>query len=251
MRMEKEARRAAEEQNERLSELDRVRSQLVATVSHELRTPLTPIASQVELLLDGYPDPLTPGQRSAIEVIDRNLDRLRRLVDDLLTVRRVEQGMLEIHPAPVELASLVTAQAEQFRPHAERVGVALTCQATPGPRLMGDADRLGTVIDNLLANALKFTPRGGSVEVRAGVEDGWWEIRVTDTGRGIAVRDLSRVFDPFFRTADSESEGLPGSGLGLAVTRALVEGHGGDVSVESVLGEGSSFVVRLPATARP
>ena len=171
-----------------------MRSQLVATVSHELRTPLTPIASQVELLLDGYPDPLTPGQRSAIEVIDRNLDRLRRLVDDLLTVRRVEQGMLEIHPAPVDLASLVTAQAEQFRPHAERVGVTLTCQATPGPRLMGDADRLGTVIDNLLANALKFTPRGGSVEVRAGVEEGWWEIRVTDTGRGIAAsRSLARV----------------------------------------------------------
>jgi PAS domain S-box-containing protein len=248
MRLEQDARRSAEQQSERLRELDRMRQQLIATVSHELRTPLTPIASHVELLLDGYPDPLTPEQGRMVEVIRRNVERLRRLVDDLLTVRRAEQGLLEIHPARVDLPALVAAQAEQFRPYAERLGVTLSCEATPGPPVTGDADRLGTVVDNLLANALKFTPSGGRIDVVATIEGRAWRIQVTDTGHGIAPGDIDRVFDPFFRTESAVHEGLPGSGLGLAVARALVEGHGGDISVTSVPGRGSSFVVRLPAS---
>jgi signal transduction histidine kinase len=244
--LEQEARRAAERRRARLEELDLIRSQLIATVSHELRTPLTPVASHVEMLLDGHPDPLTASQREAVEAIGRNVARLRRLVDDLVTVRHVEGGTLAIRPAPVDVRGLVAAQTAQFRPSADRLGVLLTCAAEPGPPLSGDADRLGTVLDNLIANALKFTPRGGRVEVRARVVDGAWEITVADDGRGIAAPDLPRVFEPFFRTADAERDGLPGSGLGLAVARALVEGHGGTVSVTSRIGAGATFGVRLP-----
>lgn len=247
VRLEQEARRTAERQTESLRELEQMRSQLIATVSHELRTPLTPIASHVEMLLDGYPDQLTADQRRMVEVIERNLDRLRRLVDDLLTVRRVEQGLLDIQRLPVDLPALVVAQVEQFRPFAERIHVDLTCSAGSGPAVRGDADRLGTVIDNLLANALKFTPAGGRVDVTAECDGASWSIRVADTGRGIAAGDRERVFEPFFRTTDSENEGLPGSGLGLAVARALMEGHRGTLTVESAPGRGSTFVARLPA----
>jgi PAS domain S-box-containing protein len=245
--LEQEARRAAEEQSRRLHELDRMRTQLIATVSHELRTPLTPIASHVELLLEGFPAPPTGEQRTMLEAIQRNVARLRRLVDDLLTVRRVEQGLLEITPGPLDLPALVAAQVDQFRPSAARLGVELCCEVSPGPQTVGDADRVGTVIDNLLANALKFTPEGGRVTVSAVPVADAWEVTVTDTGRGIDAADLPRVFDPFFRTADAEHDGLPGSGLGLAVARALVDGHGGTISVTSTPGAGSEFLVRLPA----
>jgi two-component system sensor histidine kinase BaeS len=125
--------------------------------------------------------------------------------------------------------------------------VELCCEVSPGPQTVGDADRVGTVIDNLLANALKFTPEGGRVTVSAVPVADAWEVTVTDTGRGIDAADLPRVFDPFFRTADAEHDGLPGSGLGLAVARALVDGHGGTISVTSTPGAGSEFLVRLPA----
>jgi signal transduction histidine kinase len=245
MELEQAAREAAERQNARLHELDRMRSQMIATVSHEFRTPLTPIASHVELLLDGT-DPLTADQRESLEAVDRSVTRLRRLVDDLLTVRRVEQGLLDIHPAPVNVASLVATQTAQFTPYARRLEVDLSCHVIPGPTAEADADRLGTVLDNLIANALKFTPAGGRVEVTARVEDGRWTIRVADTGRGVPAGDLPHVFEPFYRGAHVVHEGLPGSGLGLSVARALVEGHGGEIDAQSTPGRGSTFTVRLP-----
>lgn len=244
--MERDARAALEEQNARLNQLDHMRTQMIATVSHEFRTPLTPIASHVELLLDPSGDPLSADQRESVEAIERNVTRLRRLVDDLLIVRRVEQGLLDIRPAPVDIASLVTAQAAQFAPYAKRVGVDLSCRVSPGPPALADADRLGTVIDNLIANALKFTPRGGRTEVTAEPRGDRWEIRVADTGPGIPQEELAHIFEPFFRSARALNEGLPGSGLGLTVSRALVEGHGGMISAQSSAGHGSTFTVVLP-----
>jgi PAS domain S-box-containing protein len=244
--MERDARAALEKQNARLHELDRIRAQMIATVSHEFRTPLTPIASHVELLLDPSGDPLSADQRESLDAIDRNVARLRRLVDDLLIVRRVEQGLLDIRPASVDIASLVTTQAAQFAPYAKRVGVDLSCRVSPGPPALADADRLGTVIDNLIANALKFTPGGGRAKVTAEPRGDRWEIRVADTGPGIPQAELAHIFEPFFRSARALHEGLPGSGLGLAVSRALVEGHGGTISAESSEGHGSTFTVVLP-----
>lgn len=247
IRLESEARRAAEEQNRRLADLERMRSQLIATVSHELRTPLTPIASHLELLLDGYPTELPAEHRRMVEVIARNAERLRRLVDDLLTMRRVEQGLLEIRREPVDVPEVVGAGVEQYRPVADRLGIGLDLEATGGPPVVGDADRLAAVVDNLLGNALKFTGGGGSVAVTAVHADREWRIEVTDTGCGIAPEELPHVFEPFFRTAEVMHEGLPGTGLGLAVSRALVEGMGGHIGVRSAPGAGSSFLVRLPA----
>jgi signal transduction histidine kinase/HAMP domain-containing protein len=226
-------------------EAERAKQDFFALVSHELRTPLTAILGYVELLMSDDADGFPAEHARHLEVIDRNARRLVRLVGDLLFAAQVEGAPLLLEPGEVELAALVRDAVELARSRAEEAGIALVTELEPVERCIGDRDRLAQVLDNLLLNALKFTPPGGRVVVRLTSADAQARIEVADTGIGIAAEDLPHLFDRFYR-ARNAAQSVPGLGLGLTIVRTIVEGHGGTVSVRSRVGEGTSFTVVLP-----
>jgi signal transduction histidine kinase len=229
-------------------EADRLKDEFFALVSHELRTPLTSVIGYLELLRsDGIED---PQNRQFLDVIDRNARRLLRLVGDLLFIAQVEAGKLSLERSEVDLAAVASESVEAARPRADAAGVALATDVAELPAILGDRDRIGQAVDNLVSNALKFTLRGGSVTVRLRRDDGHALVEVADTGMGISRADQERLFERFFRTDAATSAAIPGVGLGLTITRAIVEGHGGSVSVHSVEGEGTTFAMRLPLAVR-
>jgi PAS domain S-box-containing protein len=234
-----------EEQNERLLELDRMKDDFVASVSHELRTPLTSIHGYLDLLLDGEGN-LTDEQQRFVEVVQRNSDRLMSVVGDLLSVAQVEAGRIALERERVDLARLLSDAMEIARPAAaaKRIDLALECDALE----LSEADpaRLGQVFDNLICNAIKFTPAGGRVTVRAFAERSDAVIDVVDTGIGISPEDQARLFERFFRSASASADAIQGTGLGLAITKAIVESHDGSISVQSEPGRGTTFRVVLP-----
>ena len=233
-------------QNERLRELDRMKDEFVSLVSHELRTPLTSIRGYVEMLLEQDADPLSPGQRRFITVIERNAERLLRLVSDLLFLSRLQGGGLAMEFADIDLPELVRHGVEAARPLAAGKDVSLTLSVSPVPRLAADGMRLGQLVDNLLSNAVKFTPGGGAVTVTVGTEGQDAALNVADTGLGISAADREQGFERFFRVRNAASQDVPGTGLGLTITKAIVDAHGGTISVSSEPGHGTTFRVRLP-----
>ena len=234
------------------AEAQRLKDEFFALVSHELRTPLTSIVGYLELLIEEEAGALTPVQRRFLGVIERNAQRLLRLLGDLLFVAQVEAGRMSLARTPVDLEAIVRGAVDAGRPRAERAGIALAAETDDVPALEGDPERLGQVVDNLVSNALKFTPHGGAVTVRAGRRDGRAVIVVSDTGMGVAPAEQGRLFERFYRAADAEERSIPGIGLGLSICRAIVEGHGGGISVASEEGHGATFTVELPiATPAP
>jgi PAS domain S-box-containing protein len=233
-------------QNERLQRIDEARNQFLAIVSHELRTPLTSIVSFIELIR-GEAGALTPEGLSFLDIIERNADRLHRLIGDLLMLDRVEAGALPLDLAPVSIADLVTEAVRAATPGAAKQGVTLEISAIPGPPVTGDSRRLMQVLDNLIANAVKFSHRNGLVRVSAACDQGSWRIDVADSGIGIPPAEADQLFSRFVRGSNARTAGLPGSGLGLSIVKVLTEMHGGQVEVRSVLGQGSTFSVFLPA----
>ncbi|HEX7291368.1 MAG TPA: ATP-binding protein [Conexibacter sp.] len=227
-------------------EAERAKQDFFALVSHELRTPLTAILGYVELLLSDDVDGFPAEHARHLEVIDRNARRLVRLVGDLLFAAQVEGAPLLLEPGEVDLAALVGDAVELARCPAEEAGIALATVLEPVDGCVGDRDRLAQVLDNLLLNALKFTPPGGRVVVRLTGEDAQARIEVADSGVGIAPEDLPHLFDRFYRARNATGRPVPGLGLGLTIVRTIVEGHGGAVSVRSRVGEGTSFTVVLP-----
>jgi signal transduction histidine kinase len=233
-------------QNEQLLELDRLKDEFVALVSHELRTPLTSIRGYLDLLADA-PDTPPERQRAFLEIVDRNADRLLGLVDDLLFITRVEAGKLVLDLDDVELATVVRECATAAQPLAAERNIALEVVEYASPVVRAERSRLAQVLDNLISNALKFTPPGGRVELRIDGDDGTARLEVTDTGIGIGQSDLPHMFSPFFRAASANSASIPGTGLGLAITKGIVETHGGEITVRSEEGRGTTFRVELPA----
>lgn len=225
----------------------RMRDEFVATVTHELRTPLSSVVAAVDLLEDETEDP-TRGQQHWTGMIRRNVDRLLRLVDDLLTVARAESGAFTLDPVPADLAVIADDAAASIRATADAKGVRIEVHAAAAP-LRADVTRLAQACDNLLANAVKFTPEGGVVRVRV-VPDasGTVVLEVADSGVGIPVADRERLFERFYRTAAATQGAVPGTGLGLTITKAIVEAHGGAVRVEDGIDGGTAFVVVLPVT---
>ena len=231
------------EQNARLTELDTLKTELLASVSHELRTPLTSIASFTQILSAGLESDGIAQQRKHLSVIERNVDRLQRMVEDLLFLDRVESNPALADLELVELSDVVKMAVASIRPTAGEQGVSVTADVGQGPLLRGDGQRLGQLVDNLLANAVRFTPPGGSVSVRLNPVPGGWKLEVSDTGIGIPEEEQSRVFERFYRASNARRGAAPGSGLGLAIVRRVAESHGGSVDVRSVPGQGSTFTV--------
>jgi signal transduction histidine kinase len=229
---------------------DRSKDEFIALVSHELRTPLTSIVGYVELLEEdalSTEPALDPGERRRfLEVINRNARRLLRLVGELLFVARVDAGGLDLERERVDLRELVADSIEAAHPAAEDAGVRLDAEVDGGPAIEGDAGRIGQAVDNLLSNAIKFTPRGGLVRVRARSAGPEAMISVSDTGPGLAPSDQDRLFERFFRAAPARTANTPGIGLGLVITRAIVEGHGGRIELQSAPGAGATFTLLFP-----
>ena len=229
-----------------LAEADRRKNEFLATLAHELRNPLAPIRNALHIMR------LTRGNgeaaHAASEMMERQVDQMVRLVDDLLDVSRVSRGTIELRRAPVELASVVQDAVEAARPACAGKGVELTVAVPPQPvHLSADAARLVQVLGNLLHNACKFTNQGGCVGLTVERDGGQAVIRVRDTGIGIAAEQLTRIFDMFIQADTSLERSAGGLGIGLTLVKSLVELHGGTVQAFSAgAGRGSEFVVRLP-----
>jgi signal transduction histidine kinase len=233
------------EQNDQLRELDRLKDEFVSLVSHELRTPLTSIRGYVELLLEEEGQ-LDDDQRRFLEIVNRNSERLLALVADLLFLAQIDAGKPAIELGQVDLNRIVEECVEASSPVADSKGIALSLQARRLPKLAGDPARLAQVLDNLVSYALKFTPSGGSVEIRIRAEDGEAVLEVQDTGLGIPEDEQDQLFERFFRSSSSTEAAIPGTGLGLTITKAIVERHGGTIEVESAPHAGTTVRVRLP-----
>jgi two-component system, OmpR family, phosphate regulon sensor histidine kinase PhoR len=222
----------------------RVKDEFVASVSHELRTPLTSIRGYVDILLER--DDLPAEQRAQLEVVARNGERLNMLVSDLLHTARVDQGPMEVVRTRQDLGEIVRASVEAAAPAARAAGVELRLDAPSTLVTQVDGQRIAQAIDNLVSNAVKYTPRGGHVEVRLALDGQRIEICVADSGIGIQPSDRDRLFTRFFRAQDAEEQSVQGLGLGLGIAKSIVEGHGGRIDVESEVGRGSVFRIRLP-----
>ncbi len=229
---------------DQLKDLDRLKSKFFANVSHELRTPLTLILAPVEELAATTSD---PGRLQYLRVIRRNAYRLLRLIDDLLDLSRLDAGGLRLNLADVDIRALAATVHENSMPAALARSIAFTLVAEPSARrIFADAHRLEIVLTNLVGNALKFTPAGGSIEIRVeDLADGV-QIVVRDTGPGIPPDALPRVFERFFQVSSTEQRREGGVGIGLALAKELVELHGGTIDAASALGEGTTFTVFLP-----
>ena len=226
---------------------ERVKDEFLATISHELRTPLTSIQGYVDLLDD---EDLSAGvRRNAVNVVQRNAQRLRRLVDDVQFIAQARAETLSMRRADVQLDRVVAECVDWARTRATDAGLELTVDTEPVTLYGGDSDRLVQAVDHLLANALAYTERGGRLDVRLTRDGDDALLTVADTGVGISEADRDQLFERFFRASGAVDAALPGVGLGLSIVKAIVELHGGRVDVTSALGQGSTFAVRLPATA--
>jgi signal transduction histidine kinase len=226
-------------------QLERLRDAFVTAVSHELRTPLTSVSGFLELLGDEE-DSLGLSGRTYLTAARRGTARLQRIVEDLLLVAEIEAELLELETEPVDLTELAAAAVETARPTADEKRVSIELAAAGPLPLEADPARLGRVLDNLLSNAIKFTPTGGAVVVSVSGGDGRRRIEVTDNGIGVPQEELGQIFSRFYRASSATRREIPGTGLGLVIARAIVEGHGGAISLDSREREGTRVTVTLP-----
>ena len=230
----------------RLRALDVAKTDFMSTVSHELRTPLTSISGYLELLLDAEPGELSDVQLRMLEVIGRNTRRLRDLIEDILTLSKIESGDFRTEPGPVDLAQVIERGAAAVSPAAARASVGLHLDVRGPLPLTGDGVQLDRVLTSLLSNAVKFTPADGTVTVRAERRDDTTVLTVADTGIGIPAGEQQALFARFFRATNAIHHAVPGTGLGLAIVRTIVDKHGGTIDVDSAEGVGTTVTVRLP-----
>ncbi|MGP0592617.1 GAF domain-containing sensor histidine kinase [Nitrospira sp. T9] len=235
--------------NERLQELDRLKSSFVSIVSHELRTPMTSIKGLVENMLDGLVGDLNDRQSFYLERMKYNIERLTRMINDLLDLSRIEAGRMDLHRSPVNMGSLAREVVETLQSIAQERSLILEAHISdPIGFIQGDRDKLIQIFTNLINNALKFTESPGTVKVEVNQrDDDMIQTCVIDSGCGIPLEEQKTIFERFYRGQSSEMKNR-GAGLGLAITKSLVELHGGSIWVESSPGEGSRFCVILPVT---
>lgn len=224
--------------------IERTRAEMLRDLAHGLRTPLTSVRGYHEAIADG----VLPADRATFGRVDAELSRIERLVQDLETVSRAEERRLDIRLRPVRVADLVTSAADSAVLSYQHTGVTVrTDLTTDDTQVRVDPDRLHEALANLIANAVQHTPAGGTVTLRSRTIRSWVQIEVADTGEGIAAEHLPRVFERFYRVGGGRSRDTGGSGIGLTITRALLEAQGGDIQAQSPgPGQGTTFVISLP-----
>jgi signal transduction histidine kinase len=225
--------------------LDRLRDALIATVSHELRTPLTSIIGYLELVGTGA-DPLNAEDAGYIEVVGRNAVRLQRMVEDLLFLAQLDAGSFSLDLGEADLVELAGEAIQAARPAAEAKNLTLTLEHDEPTIVSADANRIGQALDNLISNAIKFTPKGGKVHVLIENRDSTYTLQITDTGYGIPSSEQQRLFERFFRSTTASANNVPGTGLGLTIAKTIIERHGGSIGFESTEGKGTTFTISLP-----
>jgi PAS domain S-box-containing protein len=246
----KEAREALVIAQDEADRANRAKSQFLANMSHELRTPLNAILGFSELLSDDTTDRFDDAtRRRFLDQIHSGGQHLLQLINDILDLSKVEAGQMELQLEPVELATLIAEVRETIEPLAQSKSLILTTAPVATLRLIADAAKVKQMLLNLVSNAVKFTPRGGHIEIRTRSAESWVDIAVSDSGIGIAEHDLGRLFKEFQQLDAGVGQRQTGTGLGLALTRHFAEMHGGQVSVASELGKGSTFTLRLPLEA--
>lgn len=229
--------------SERLGTVETTRRRMLADLAHEMRTPLATIDAHLEAVEDGVREL----DHDTLGVLRDSTQRLRRLAEDIGAVSRAEEGGLDIHPGPVDPAPLADAAVDAAGDRYAAKGVGLETRLRTRQPVMADPDRIGQVLTNLLDNALRHTPSGGAVTLSCDQVDRWVQFTVADTGEGIPTEHLGHVFDRFYRVDTARDRNHGGSGIGLSIAKALVEAHGGGISVASAgRGEGTVFTIRLP-----
>ena len=230
--------------NERLKELDKLKSDFVSMVSHELKTPLAAMKTSAQVL--EVADIATETKREMLDIILRNIDRQTNLVNDLLDLSRIESGRMELKIGSVPLDSLIADSIESVKQAASEKGIKLNVELPEGlASVKGDREKLTQVVINLINNAIKFTPRSGEISIKARELNGQVEVKVSDTGIGIPAEDLDMVFDKFYQVDSTLTREAGGTGLGLAICKGIIEAHRGRIWAESELGKGSTFIFRL------
>jgi signal transduction histidine kinase len=227
-------------------ELDRLKDDFVATVSHELRTPLTSMMGFLEMIREGEAGELNEEQQRFLAIVYRSSERLQRLVGDLLFVARLDANGLQLQFGDTQLDEIVHDAVESSGALARAREISLVAEVEPVPPVSGDKERLSQLVGNLISNALKFTPAGGRVTARAFVDGSHAVVEISDTGIGIPPAEQGRLFQRFFRSSTATEQAIPGTGLGLVISRAIAEAHGGTIDVTSVPGEGTTFRVEIP-----
>jgi two-component system phosphate regulon sensor histidine kinase PhoR len=230
----------------RLRRLEQMRSDFVSNVSHELRTPLANISAAVETLRDAEVRADAETGPRFLEMIRRNLTRLEALLDDILALSRMESRPETLTKEPVDLAAVTRTSVEELRGRAQAAGLELAVDAERRSRVVGDPDTLRRIVDNLLINAITYTPEGGRIDIAIAPQNGTAVLAVRDTGIGIPREDLDRVFERFYRVDKARSRSAGGTGLGLAIVKHAVGLHGGTIEVESELAKGTRITVRIP-----
>lgn len=241
------ARAEAEEARRAVQAASDAKGRFVNMISHELRTPLGAIAGYAALLEEQVAGPLSPEQREYIGRIRHNQTHLLRLVDELLDLAKIESGQFPLHIASVPAHAVLDGVKDMIEPqmHASQLHLDVA-SCDPGVHFHADGERVAQIILNLLSNAVKFTDAGGVVKITTVVTEDWIDLRVRDTGTGIPAEKLEAVFEPFFQVDATNTRGGGGTGLGLAISRELARSMGGDLTIESTFGEGSTFTLRLP-----
>ena len=236
---------------EALTETMEMKSQFISTVSHELRTPMTAIREAVIIVQDEIAGKINKDQKHFLDIAKRNIDRLARLIDDVLDFQKLNAGKMKFNLQENSIAAVVDEAYTTMQPHAAKNKVDLAVEMeTNLPTGVFDSDRIMQVLTNLISNAIKFTPEGGRVLLAVQRRDEQLVIKVSDTGYGIPKEDLPKLFNRFFRVQRPGKE-IKGTGLGLAIISKIVTGHGGRIEVESELEKGTTFTVLLPLAARP
>ena len=234
---------------DRLAELNQLKSNFVANISHELRTPLTHIKGYLDLLSDGGLGPLNPNQAQAVSVLRRAEARLEQLIEDLIQFSLASRGELSLKLGMTRLGDLIKIIVKRSKQKARSSSVSLKVNlADRIPPVRADEEKIGWVILQLIDNAIKFTPQGGRVEVEAHVDNGIMTVAVSDSGIGIPAEKIREIFEPFHQLDSSTTRRYGGTGLGLAMVRRILEAHGSEIKVQSVVGIGSRFEFSLPTS---
>ena len=235
--------------SERIERQDKTRSQFVSNASHELKTPLSTMKILMETLI--YQEPMDPAMtKEFLKDCNAEIDRLNRIVSDLLTLASVDSGNAQFNRQELRLKDLILEQARRLSPLARERGIELECSVKDSVEVSGDSFKLAQVIYNVIDNAIKYTPRGGSVRVDLFRQGKKAVIRISDTGIGIPAEDLPHIFDRFYRVDKARSRETGGTGLGLSIVKQIVLMHDGDITASSVENEGTTFTIELPALAK-